>query len=500
MPLDPRTPVIVGAGQMLRKLESAVSASEPVDMMVAAARAAAADSGSGDALLARADSVRTVELLSWRYENAALLLAERLGASPRQTMKAVTGGNSPQALVNDASAAIQRRELDVVVIAGAEAIYSRMLARKGPDRTHLDWTIQPDSTPAPETLGKDAPGSSNYEMTKSLAMPVQVYPLFENALRAARSESIDDHQRRLGDLWARFSAVAATNPHAWSPEPRTAEEIRTVTADNRMVGFPYTKLMNANIQTDQAAALIVCSVAAARAAGVPDDRWVFVHSGAEANDHWYVTERADLVSSPAIAACGRAAFDLAGTGIDGIAHLDLYSCFPSAVQIGAAALGVDLDDADRAPTVTGGLGFAGGPGNNYVTHSIASMVEVLRGDPGSFGLVTALGWYVTKHAVGIYSTEPPAAGFRGENVQAAVDALPRRTVDEDYTGPATVETYTVMHERDGSPSLGIIVALTPAGDRTLATTRETGVLKDMTVDERSGRAVTIAAGGTLATG
>src|SRR5205807_1630523 len=226
-------------------------------------------------------------------------------------------------------------------------------------------------------------------------------------------ESIDDHQARVGLLWSRFSEVAAANPHAWSREARTPDDIATVTAENRMIGFPYTKAMNANLDTDQAAALIVCSVEAARAAGVPEDRWVFPWAGADVHDHWWVSERADLHSSPAIRAAGRAVFGLAGIGIDDVAHVDLYSCFPSAVQIAAAELGLGLEEPDRPLTVTGGLTFAGGPGNNYATHSIATMVQRLRSSPGSHGLVTALGWFVTKHAMGVYSTTPPDGYRRG---------------------------------------------------------------------------------------
>ena len=303
---------------------------------------------------------------------------------------------------------------------------------------------------------------------------------------------------RVSELWERYSRVAAANPYAWSPEARTAEEIRTVSADNRMIGFPYPKLMNANIQTDQAAALIMCSVEAARAAGVPEDKWVFIHSGADSHDHWFVSERDDLATSPAIRANGRAVFDLAGIGADDLAHIDLYSCFPSAVQVAAAELGIALDDPYRVPTVTGGLGFAGGPGNNYVTHSIAAMVDRLRADPGAFGLCTAIGWYITKNAAAIYSTAPPSAGtFRYADTQPAVDATPRREHVADHDGPATIETYTVMHERDGSPSLGIVACLTPDGRRTWANTNEPGLMKAMTVEEFCGRPCTLRAGGDI---
>src|SRR5205814_519899 len=212
-----------------------------------------------------------------------------------------------------------------------------------------------------------------------LAPPV-VYPLFENALRGAAGETIDEHDAQVAGLWSRFSAVAATNRWAWSPVARTPEDLRRSGPDNRMVAFPYPKLLNANMQTDQAAAIIMCSLTVARAAGVPDDRMVFPLAGADAHDHWYVSSRRDLHSSPAIGAAGRAVFGAAGIGPGDVAHVDLYSCFPAAVQIGAAELGFPLE---RSLTVTGGLTFGGGPGNNYVTHSIAAMVDELRRGPGA---------------------------------------------------------------------------------------------------------------------
>ncbi|MDQ1404101.1 MAG: acetyl-CoA C-acetyltransferase, partial [Actinomycetota bacterium] len=437
--------MLVGGGQLLRRADSAVGAPEPVAMMAEVARLAADDAqatGGAAGLLARIDSVRTTDTISWKYENAPALLSQELAVSPRQLLASTVGGNSPQMLVNDAAAAIRRGDLDVAVVAGAEAIYARLLARK--EKSWLEWTSQDGSTLGPEMMGDDRPGTSEAEMARSLALPTQVYPIFENALRAAAGETVDEHQVKVSELWSRFSEVAAKNPYAWSPEARSADEIRTVTPENRMIGFPYPKLMNANIQTDQAAAVIVCSVEAARAAGVPEDRWVFVHAGADAQDHWWVSERADLHSSPAIGACGRAALDLAGVTIDEITHFDIYSCFPSAVQIACHELGVPLD---RQLTVTGGLTFAGGPGNSYVNHSIATMVDVLRADPGTLGLVTALGWFITKHSIGIYSTEPPASGFAAAHPQHEVDASPRRALAVELDGDVTVESHTVIYDR-----------------------------------------------------
>jgi acetyl-CoA C-acetyltransferase len=322
-----------------------------------------------------------------------------------------------------------------------------------------------------------------------------VFPLFENALRAESGRTIEEHQRAVSELWARFSSVAATNPYAWSREPRTAEEIRTIGTSNRMVSFPYPKLMNANDRVDQGAALILCSVSAARRAGVPEDRWVFPVAGADAHDHWFLSHRRDLRSSPAIAAAGNRALSLAGVGIDDIAHVDLYSCFPSAVQIAARELGFALDDPGRSLTVTGGLGFAGGPGNNYVSHSIAAMAERLRADPGSVGLVTGLGWYCTKHSVGVWSTTPPASGFRHESPQDTVDAGPQRSPAADFEGDSTIESYTVVHDRDGEPELAILALLTPDEHRTWGNISDGDDMLSLMAEEGCGRKARLGAGG-----
>ncbi|MEA3077137.1 MAG: acetyl-CoA C-acetyltransferase [Actinomycetota bacterium] len=490
--LDPRLPVIVGVGQTSSKPSAwADDLPSPPSLMAAALELAAIDSGAGERLLKAADSLQTVEAMSWRAPDPAGFVASLLGLSPRERVRTTTGGNSPQTLVNQAASAIASGSLDVVLITGAEAMYSRRLAAKAGVDT--GWPKQDESAVPSRVVGvaADQPGTSEFEMKRSLVVPTQVYPVFECALRAEAGASVEEHQVRVSELWSRFSSVASTNPYAWSPSPLTAEEIRTVGPDNRMIGFPYPKLMNSNIQVDQAAALIVCSVEAARSAGVPEDRWVFVHSGADAHDHWFPSNRWSLGRSPAIAACGDLGLALAGIGVDDIAHLDLYSCFPSAVEVAALELGIDAWDPSRVPTVTGGLCFAGGPGNNYVTHSIASMVDRLRSDAGSYGLVTANGWYLTKHALGIYSTTPPAAGFRWASGQDTVHASPSRDVAVDYSGPAVIEAYTVLHDRDGSPNLGIVACLLADGRRTWANTTDPSCLHALTTEACEHRAVTI---------
>jgi len=466
--------------------------------METAARLAGDDTGAGDALLRKADSVQVVDIMGWATPNPALDLARRLGAASAETAVSTVGGNSPQMLVNDAAADILAGRRDVVIIAGTHAVHSRHVAHR--TGASLAWPEPADAPPPDRVVGVDRMGMTEAEAARSLLLPIQVYPIFETAIRLAAGASIAEHQARVSGFWARFSSVASTNPHAWDQVAHSASEISTAGPSNRWIGWPYTKLMNANIATDQAAALVLTSVSTAQSLGIPSDGWVFPWSGADSHDHWFVSDRWHLGTSPSMALNARAALGHVRMGIDEIARLDLYSCFPSAVQMGAAALGFSLDDADRVGTVTGGLAFAGGPGNNYVTHSIASMASALRSSgssPGCVGLVSALGWYATKHSVGLYSTRPPAQPFATFKTQAEVDETPSRQAVPGYTGPAAVETWTVVHERDGSPSLGIVACLTPDGGRVWANTRRADNLAALMTLETGGQPAAVEPDGEL---
>jgi acetyl-CoA C-acetyltransferase len=490
--VDRRAPVIVGVGQTSQRVPPE-AAKPPIELLADAARAADADTGAAVSLLARADVVAVVAIGSWRYPDPGALLARKLAIAPRVTAVSTVGGNSPQVLIDEFAARIQSGDCDVVLVGGAESMHTRWRARR-PPRVELDWETG-DDPPCKLVIGDATPGSSEYEMAHLAVAPTMVYPLFETALRAELGHEIEEHQRYVGELWSGFAAVAADNPHAWSRIPYSPDEIRTISPDNRAVCFPYPKRMCANIDVDQGAAVLLCSYSAARAAGVPDDRLVFLHAAAEAHDQWFVTERSSLTKSPAIAAIGAAVLEAGGTTIDEIAHFDLYSCFPSAVEIGRNALGIGARDS-RPLTVTGGLGFAGGPVNNYPTHGIAAMVDVLRARPGDVGLTTALGWYVTKHAAAVWSARPPTRPFRRIDVQSAVDARPGRTTAGLVDTEATVEATAVAFERDGTPSVGIVTALADDGRRVIANARDVDVLRDMTVNPWEGRRAKITNDGT----
>ncbi len=484
--------------------DAATEPLEPADLMAEALRRAETDSG-GTGLLTGTDQVLTVSELSWKYRNPALAVAERIGATPRRLATSVVGGNLAGVMVARAAADIQAGAADVIVITGGEATRTRSRLRKA--GLEPEWSTQDDSVESPESIGDLRPLVDEIENARGVRLPVHVYPLFEVALRARLGLSVDDHIARVGSLWSAFSDVAATNPNAWIRTPLSGTEITVASAENRMIAWPYTKRLCSNNQVDQGAAVIITSVAAAERAGVPRDRWVFLHAGAEAIDHWNVSHRVDLCSSPALRTAGRDAFALAGIASDDIAHIDLYSCFPAAVQIGAIELGLipaaDTNGegwggvgATRPLTVTGGMTFAGGPLNNYPTHGLATMVETLRNDAGSVGLCTANGGYTTEHAVLIASTEPPAAGaYRYSNPQAEVDALPSVACDDTWRGAVTIESATVVFE--DVPTHVLIATRTPEGQRSWGMSTDTNFMNAAMTTELVGLGAQRSADGTV---
>jgi len=483
-PTDPeRIPVVIASGQALER-EVLVN---PVDLMTRAAESALADV---PLLRDRIDLLSVVDIMTKSGPAPATDLAGRLGLDPGTRTEVTTvGGNTPQWLVSRAAGAIADGELSATLIAGAEAIRSSRARRtQGLPRDEGRTGLPPDPV-----VGDDLPGIGPAETAISLLAPVHVYPLFESVLASRAGNDAAAHRRVLGELMAPFTTVAAAHPFAWFPQERSADEIATPSPDNRIVCEPYTKRMTAFLGSDQSAAIVVCSLAAAQRAGVAD-RAVFVWSGAQAVDVRFVSARPDPGRSPAIEAAGAALFAAttaaAGrtVGVDDMDHFDIYSCFPSAVQMATSALGIAPDDA-RGLTVTGGLPYFGGPGNNYTTHGIATLTDLLRDEGGErLGLATGLGWFVTKHALGVYGTTPPPAGFRRgdtSTAQAAIDASAVEVAASvESPRSATVVAATVWRDNDGSaagaPVIGRLddgrhMALAPADESVVAAMGETDV-------------------------
>jgi acetyl-CoA C-acetyltransferase len=480
--VDPRTPVIVGAGQV-----SGDGADGPIALAVRALRLAADDAGpsAGERLIRRADSCRHVATICWPYTDEAALIAAELGATPLQTVRTSQfGGDGPQRLVGDTARAIAAGEAEVALVSGAEAVASLRTLQQSAVKP--EWPDQPAGAQPSRVIGTDRFASNEAETAVGLLAPVYNYALLESAVQARAGATRGDHMHAVASLWSRFSEVAAANPHARFQHHYSPDELLDAAADNRRISLPYTKRLTANIGVDQATGLIMCSAEAAQTAGVPRDRWAFPLASAHAGDEWFMSERAELAASPAIRACGRAALGHAGLGIDDVAYIDLYSCFPSAVQIAAAelglALGTETTDGhrDRPLTLTGGLTFAGGPGNNYASHSIATAVGKLREDPDGIALCTALGWYATKHACGVYSGRPGTRPFREIDAGDLVERPQPRAAIATHTGPATVEAFTVPYDRTGEPEAVIVSALAPDGARALARTTDPDVIASFT--------------------
>jgi acetyl-CoA C-acetyltransferase len=475
--MDETTPVLIGAGQFTYRGDP-VDSPSPVALLKIAAERAAADAGIGAAGLAAIDALAVAGFTidaegSTRAiphsSNPPASLAMAGGARPGWAVYSHMGGNTPQQLVNVLAERIARGETELGLAVGCEFLGSAM--KRLTKGLGFDNWIEDQDLPAPQRIGDPRPGVTPYEARHGLNRPINTYPLFENALRARDHRSIADHQARLGRLFAPFTKVAAANPEAWFPVERTAEELVEVSDRNRMIGFPYPKLLNAIMEVDQSAGVIVASVKKARELGVPEDRWVYLHGCADAADLWYPLDRQDFHSSPAMRLTGQRALEMAGVALSDINLIDLYSCFPVAVEIGAEELGLSLDDP-RGLTVTGGLPYAGGPGNNYAMHSIAVMMSRLRARPGDYGLITANGWYLTKQSTGIYSTKRPVAPFSRQDpgvLQRQIDALPHPVVTETPQGAARIETYTVVHRREG-PFMGIVVGRDAEDRRFVANT------------------------------
>jgi acetyl-CoA C-acetyltransferase len=476
---DPRTPVIVGVGQVVESPQREVDLGtrpSPLALMVSALRAAISDTQSP---VWSFDELIAVHSVGWSTADPALMVANELGIEVGRTRLTPIGGDVPQRLVHDCASRIVRGEIDAVAFVGAESLYTASRARKAD--VNLSWAVQSDDVAPAEMTGDQKVPFSEAERANGLVLPTEFYPLFENARRYRLGWTIAEQREQLGRLWANFARVAASNPYAWITSAPSGLEIATPSPTNRYIGFPYTKLLVANLPVDMGAAVILTSLNEAQRHGVPADQMVFPQFGAEGNDHWFVSERPTLDDSPAMRSIWSA---LQGFGADRdeLDHIDLYSCFPTVVQTAADVIGIDPFDPSRVPTVTGGLTFAGGPGNNYVTHSIASMVTKLRVDSSALGLVTGVGWYSTKHAWGIYGSSPPQQPFRFRNLQNEIDATPKCPTRQD-DGSVVVESYLVSHRPDGQRDRLVVVGRLGDGSRVISHSKDDELMARFEIEE-----------------
>ena len=457
---DPRkTPVIIGVGQINDRPENPGDGLDPPGLMAAALRRADEDAGGG--WLATCDSLAVVAQLAWPHLNPVDgALAETLGISPVHRMQtAMPNGDSPILLLHEAANRIARGEARVCAVVGGEAL--RTAAKLAALKPREDGE-------KPNAL-RDASHRkrTGYAQSYGLVVPTDVYPLYENAGRAAYGQSLAEGQAESGEIWSRMSEVAAENDSAWMGEAVGAEKVVTPSPANRPIAFPYTKLQVANSSVNQGAGFLVTSLAEARERGITEHSLVFVGYGAAAHEDANFLARDRYDYSPSLATSIERTMLLNGVTPDDLAHVELYSCFPCVPKMARRVLGWPLE---KPMTVFGGLTFGGGPIGNYMSHAVAEMVLRLRGTADK-GLLFANGGYATHNHAILLSGATTGASFP-QDFDYQLEADERRgeipALDEAYAGPAMIETYTVHYARDGSVRSGVIVARTPKSARTLA--------------------------------
>lgn len=489
------TPIIIGVGEASERIDAPdYAALSPADLAGRAAQAALDDAKAQRPLAPELDliaAIRQFEISGPKAiapfgcsNNFPRSVAKRIDANPKRAILEPVGGQGPQHLVNELSQKIAQGEVGMALICGSEAISTiRHLMGKGESR---DWAETVEGDLEDRGYGVDSLLDRDLASHGARA-PIQVYALFENARRAKAGLDRAAYGLEMGRLFAPFTQVAHGNPHAMSQEVFSAEELAAVTPKNRLVADPFPRRMVARDQANQGAAVLLTSVEKARAMGVPEDRWVYLHGGADTMERTPL-DRVDMAAYPAAALASRKALEVAGVAVKDIALFDLYSCFPVAVFDVRDDLGVAADDP-RPLTVTGGLPFFGGAGNNYSMHAIASMVRGLRATPGAYGFVGANGGFLSKYSVGVYSTQRAEwKGFDSKALQAEIDGWTPPTTAPAEALSGTVETYTIDYGRE-QPA-GILVCRTAANERFVAAVEDPALVQKMIEQEPLGAAVT----------
>ena len=491
--LADHTPILVGGGQVV---ERGLTDDSPMTLAAEAARRAIAHAGGRD-LVAAIDTISATRLFSdsmgippcpfGRSNNPPLSIARAIGANPAGLVYSEVGGNVPQSLIIEFARDIARGERSVVLLAGAEAIRNQRNAERS--GRVLDWSENfADDDALLEDRGWGELFVTMQEIGNGLRAPMSYYGLIDQARAFASGRSVEEQRAANAQLLASLSAVASRNNYSQYPEAVSAEEILAAAPVNHQ----YTKRMVAQDGVNQAAALVMCSVGAARRLGIPPEHWVFLHGMAEGADH-NLSEREDPAHSPVAAAVLDSAFALAGKTVADIDLIDIYSCFPCAISSTAAHLALPIDGS-RTLTLTGGLPYFGGAGNNYVMHSLAEAVAQLRDNPAAYALVTSVGGLLSKHGAGIYSHQPSKVDWAAVNTSISRDSLPRRQIIEAPAGGAIV-SYVVNYKA-GEPVQAVVLADTADGGRFVATSAPTDsvTLAAVLAGVQVGQAIVVACG------
>jgi acetyl-CoA C-acetyltransferase len=457
---DERIPVIVGVGEITDRPTEIAAGLEPLALLEEALRRAEQDSGGK--LLSEVQSLDIVNFLSWRYQDPARQLSDRLGIRPAHAYYGPVGGESPIRYLHEAAQRIARGECSVAAVCGAEAQSTATKAERA--GLTLPWTPFAHEVEEPK---RGAAFQKPMAVKLGVFKPVTVYPFYEAATSAHWGQTPREAMAESGDLWSTYSRVASQNPHAWLKRHFTADEITTPTPDNRLIAWPYTKLMVANPTVNMGAAILITSLAKARAAGIPEHRLVHIWGGASAEEPRDYLLRDRFFESHAQTAVLKAAMTLADGDRRAFDAIELYSCFPCVPKMARRTLGLG---PDVQPTVTGGLTFFGAPLNTYMTHAACAMVRKLR-DGAKLGLLYGQGGFVTKHHALVLSREVPRERLSQDtNVQAEADrhrgAVPEFVLEAN--GKGRIESFTVIYGRAGEVEHGVVMLRTSDNARALA--------------------------------
>jgi acetyl-CoA C-acetyltransferase len=457
---DDRIPVIVGVGEIIDRPKEIAEGLEPLALLEEALKRAEADSGGK--LLGEIGSLDIVNFLSWRYRDPEQQLAKRLGIAPKHLYYGPVGGESPIRYLHEAAQRIARGECSVAAVCGAEAQSTATKAERA--GINLPWTPFAHDVEEPK---RGAAFQKPMAVKLGVFRPVTVYPFYEAATAAHWGQTPREAMTESGSLWSTYSRVASQNPNAWLKRRFTSDEITTPTPDNRLIAWPYTKLMVANPTVNMGGAVLMTSRATARAAGVAEDRMIHIWGGASAEEPRDYLIRDQFFQSHPQNAVLKAVMDLAGGDGNAFDAIELYSCFPCVPKMARRTLGLG---PDVQPTVTGGLTFFGAPLNTYMTHAACAMVRKLR-NGAKLGLLYGQGGFVTKHHALVLSPQAPAAPLAQDtSVQAEADSH-RGAVPEFVTeasGRGGVESFTVIYGRNGDVEHGAVMLRTQGNTRALA--------------------------------
>jgi acetyl-CoA C-acetyltransferase len=457
---EDRIPVIVGIGEIVDRPKEIAEGLEPLTLLVEALKRAEQDSGGK--FLGEIESLDIVNFLSWRYRDPEIQLSDRLGIKPKHAYYGPVGGESPVRYLHEAAQRIARGECSVAAVCGAEAQSTATKAERS--GVTLPWTPFAHDVPEPK---RGAAFQKPMAVKLGVFRPITVYPFYEAASSAHWGQTPREAMAESGQLWSTYSSVASQNPNAWLKRRFTPEEITTPTPDNRLIAWPYTKLMVANPTVNMGAAILMTSLAKARAAGIAEDRLVHVLGGASAEEPRDYLIRDQFFESHPQNAVLKAVMELVGGDGRAFDAIELYSCFPCVPKMARRTLGLG---ADMQPTVTGGLTFFGAPLNTYMTHAACAMVRKLR-NGAKLGLLYGQGGFVTKHHALVLSRQAPQGPLAQDtNVQSEADrhrgAVPDFVTEAD--GKGSVESFTVIYGRNGDVEHGVVMLRTSGNARALA--------------------------------